>query len=199
MGGLSIILANFVLLAVFQSVALEEKICSRFHYEEQTLYKIITLETRIEDLEDEIKELKLFRDLDDTKVSLNTCDDEWVTFQSKCYLFGTFDLDFKAAEDFCKRQGGHLVSIRSGDEIKFIRRSVMELNAKKFWIGLTDEAVEGVWRWIDNDEIADVVDWYHTQPNQGRVSNCGAIWESRNNQWVDEPCSGYLFRPICKK
>ncbi|KAL4231172.1 hypothetical protein ACF0H5_008754 [Mactra antiquata] len=196
MGVFSIILANFVLLAVFQSVALEEEICSRFHYEEQTLYKIIKLETRIEDLEEEIKEIKLFRD--EPKVVPNACDDEWVTFKSNCYLFGTIDKDFKGAEDFCKEKGGHLVSIHSVAEKDFIRQRVIELSAPKFWIGLTDEAVEGVWRWIDNDERVDYFDWYRTQPNEGRFSNCGGIWESRNNQWVDEPCTR-KYRPICKK
>ncbi|KAL4227893.1 hypothetical protein ACF0H5_013333 [Mactra antiquata] len=126
------------------------------------------------------------------------CDESWESFNSKCYFFGVLDVKFEAAEEFCQSQGGHLVSIHTTAEKDFIRGRVIDLPGTKYWIGLTDVAVEGVWVWIDTDEPADMFGWYYTQPNEGRSSNCGGIWDTRNYQWVDEPCDK-AYRPICKK
>ncbi|KAH3716973.1 hypothetical protein DPMN_059709 [Dreissena polymorpha] len=68
---------------------------------------------------------------------------------------------------------------------------------QRHWIGLSDENHEGNWTWYPSEKRAEYTDWDRHQPNNGTVSNCGAIVASHNYHWVDEPCSRQ-FMPVCE-
>lgn len=63
--------------------------------------------------------------------------------------YGTDWLDAKAA---CEDRGGHLAIITSQEEEDFIE-SLIEANRSEdiyhYWLGATDEDVEGTWTWVD--------------------------------------------------
>ncbi|KAL4236909.1 hypothetical protein ACF0H5_005295 [Mactra antiquata] len=170
----------------------EEIQCSKYHYEEQILSKQIRMEIRLENLEEKVDSMKQ----QDVKP---TCDDEWITFKSSCYLFGRVQVEFLEAEKFCQVSDAHLVSIRNQEENDFIKRHVSELSAPKFWIGMYDGEQEGKWKWIDTNQDVKYFNWNPGEPNQGRAANCVAIFDNYDNNWVDEPCTNRQFRPICKK
>ena len=70
--------------------------------------------------------------------------------------------------------------------------------APNHWIGLTDEVLEDIWKLYPDEITAEFTDWGSGQPNNGLDSNCGAIWESFDFHWVDEPCNARSFNPICE-
>ncbi|XP_053382477.1 CD209 antigen-like protein A [Mercenaria mercenaria] len=99
----------------------EEAHCSRYHYEEQTLAKIVRMEHRLEELEKR-------RDADLTN---RHCPDGWVTFQGSCYLFSQADVSFFDAEVLCSQTGGHLVRVESEVENNFVKHYLKQLKSKK--------------------------------------------------------------------
>ena len=66
------------------------------------------------------------------------------------------------------------------------------------WIGLTDQVVEGEWKYYDTDTVATYFDWLPPQPNEGRKADCAVMWASYDFKWADQPCTN-LFQPICER
>ena len=67
-------------------------------------------------------------------------------------------------------------------------------------MGLSDEMVEGFWRWTSSGRVANFTNWHPGQPdNAGSVEDCayfaGVGW---NNEWDDHTCSSN-FTPLCEK
>ncbi|XP_060602476.1 C-type lectin domain family 4 member E-like [Ruditapes philippinarum] len=85
-----------------------EPLCSRYHYEEQILAKVLRLEHRM-DMYDE------------TKVSVLTqCPDSWVSFKNSCYLFVDEKATHQNAKLHCLMHGAHLVHVNDEEESAFL-------------------------------------------------------------------------------
>ncbi|WAR14315.1 PLCL-like protein [Mya arenaria] len=150
-------------------------------------------------LEQEILTRKLSEKLaecDETEKKDKRCKDGWTRFKESCYKFGDSDLTFDSAQEYCKNIGASLVHIDTTEENVFLRGLLRTLKSPKHWIGMTDEAKEGNWTYLDGKTVS-FTDWGTYQPNNGRVSNCGAFWESFGYLWVDKPCTN-TFKPICE-
>ncbi|XP_060584077.1 C-type lectin domain family 3 member A-like [Ruditapes philippinarum] len=126
------------------------------------------------------------------------CPDGWTYFENSCYLFGSNDLKFYEAQCFCSQFDANLVNIESVAENDFLRGILLQQEAPKHWIGMTDYDIEDDWRHFPSLKAVTWFDWGPYQPNNGRVSNCAGIWQSFDTRWVDEPCTN-LFRPICER
>ncbi|XP_045182676.2 perlucin-like protein [Mercenaria mercenaria] len=126
------------------------------------------------------------------------CPDGWIPFQNSCYLFGDDDVMFNDAQKFCQTFDANLVNIESPKENSFLRSQLKKRKAPRHWIGMTDMEREGEWKHYPSHSDVTFFDWGKHQPNNGRVSNCGAFWESFQYLWVDEPCTN-KFKPLCEK
>jgi hypothetical protein len=75
------------------------------------------------------------------------------------------------AVDYCKDDGGHLVTITSKPENNYVygfRPGWWEQS----WLGASDEAVEGVWRWVTGEPMT-YTNWGPDEPNDADASGQG--------------------------
>jgi hypothetical protein len=74
------------------------------------------------------------------------------------------------AKQFAEQQGGYLVIIESQEENDFVKetyRISLEADADILWIGLSDVAEEGTFRWV-NGEIPAYTNWAPGEPNNDK-------------------------------
>ena len=64
------------------------------------------------------------------------------------YAVGRETLTWGDARTKCKTVGGELVSIGDREEQEFFTANVVP-EADHYWIGFTDQPVEGQWEWTD--------------------------------------------------
>ncbi|XP_045193623.2 C-type lectin domain family 10 member A-like [Mercenaria mercenaria] len=186
------------LVTIFAYVSLsegEEQQCSRYHYEEQTLSKILRLEQKLELLENIVKNTKG----SEWNVRGRRCPDGWISFQGSCYLFQHTSKDFVSAELFCVEYNAHLVRIDSEIENTFLKNHLKELKDAHYSIGLTDVETEGTFKWYGTDDVASFTDWGSGQPdNYGGGQDCALFHYGIDFKWDDGGCSSER-KFICEK
>jgi hypothetical protein len=101
------------------------------------------------------------------------------TYNGHSYYRSTGSMTWTAARQACTNMGGYLVTINSAAENNFIFNLW-----PSGWIGLTDEVVEGQWRWVTGEPVT------YTNWNSGEPNNAGnedyAQFVS-NGRWNDLP------------
>uniref|UniRef100_A0A914PYC4 C-type lectin domain-containing protein n=1 Tax=Panagrolaimus davidi TaxID=227884 RepID=A0A914PYC4_9BILA len=106
------------------------------------------------------------------------CPREWTYFplQGIC-LFATPELPWDAAEAFCVKYGGHLMSIHGKPSLK--AASGMFLDNTNIWIGLNKINDENVWKNTNNATV-NYLTWNHLSSFK-----CGRVFNSELFQNVD--------------
>lgn len=70
--------------------------------------------------------------------------------------------------------------------------------AANYWMGLTDEMIEGRLTWIDTDLEPEFTDWLSGQPDdKGDHEDCVHFWHDYDYLWNDALCSS-LLEAICE-
>jgi hypothetical protein len=92
------------------------------------------------------------------------------------HQYQRFDIQMSwhQAKLFCENKGGHLATITSAQEDNFIYTNLVEnspMGIEMCWLGGTDEATEGTWRWVTGET------WNYTNwsPLFGEPNNCSGI------------------------
>ncbi|XP_058414863.1 C-type lectin domain family 4 member E [Diceros bicornis minor] len=120
----------------------------------------------------------------------NCCPLNWVHFQSSCYFFSTNVMSWTASLKNCSNVGAHLVVINTQEEQEFLFRE--KPREKEFYIGLTDQVIEGQWQWVDGTPLTESLSfWDIGEPNNlATVEDCATIRDSSNSRqnWNDVPC-----------
>jgi hypothetical protein len=112
------------------------------------------------------------------------------------YTLVTTAATWVAADAAARAAGGHLVTITSATE----QVRVADIaGAYEVWLGGTDAAIEGMWRWVDGGKFTLISEdkrtaiargynnWAQSEPNDsGSVEDCAVMTTSDN--WNDLPC-----------
>lgn len=135
-----------------------------------------------------IKELSCY--LEASGSVKNCCPLNWKHFQSSCYFFSTTTLSWLSSLKNCSDMGAHLVVINTWEEQEFLFRT--KPRKKEFYIGLTDQVVEGQWRWVDDTPFTESLSfWDAGEPNNiAFVEDCATMRDSSNprKNWNDVSC-----------
>ncbi|XP_071488359.1 uncharacterized protein [Diadema antillarum] len=143
------------------------------------------------------------------------CPDGWEEFRGNCYRFTSLNqtLRWNDASLACDEEGAHLVSIKDSVEMSYIHYMLTSSwftgNDEKTYIGLTDAAREGHFRWMDGSPLS-YADWFFdtvsldmSQPNGGEQEDCTMIYQQSllsSANWHDIACASLQARQyICKQ
>ncbi|XP_025758287.1 hepatic lectin isoform X2 [Oreochromis niloticus] len=142
------------------------------------------------------------------------CEEGWELHGGKCYYFSIRKYFWKHSRYECGVKGGDLVKIDSREEQTFLERrlrDVMNEAEDKFWIGLTDSAVESRWVWVDGSPLNERLPfWSNYEPDNWTGRNgthpdgedCVSMGEKGGAKdlkcWFDAFCSKPC-RSICEK
>uniref|UniRef100_A0A672HW95 C-type lectin domain-containing protein n=1 Tax=Salarias fasciatus TaxID=181472 RepID=A0A672HW95_SALFA len=108
----------------------------------------------------------------------------WVYFQSSLYHVSSTKKTWQESRDDCLSRGADLM--------------IIDRLYREMWIGLTDSAQEGTWRWVDGT-LVNTSFWLPGEPNnsdQGKEENCAEIHIAGG--WNDKLC-GFQHHGICEK
>ncbi|XP_030197814.1 hepatic lectin-like isoform X2 [Gadus morhua] len=144
-------------------------------------HKTISMGRDVEQLVQRLKNVTEQRD------SLTLCNQEcpgsWDKFGCKCYfiVMGSWN----KSRELCVSRGADLVVVDSKEEMYYIGRYGGDP-----WLGATDEASEGMWRWVDGTVLSvDNPSWSGGKPDGGKDKNClRRVWEENNLKWTDKRC-----------
>ncbi|XP_032906729.1 CD209 antigen-like protein C [Amblyraja radiata] len=124
---------------------------------------------------------------------LLSCPHGWVNFKQSCYLFPSSSHTWEEAQKSCMSADAHLVVINNAEEQDFLKKK----DRVRRWIGLTDKASEGDWRWVDGTDYKSFAKfWNKGEPNNENDEDCVEMYIGGN--WNDLPCNGTLGW-ICEK
>ncbi|KAL4239382.1 C-type lectin domain 10 [Mactra antiquata] len=127
------------------------------------------------------------------------CPDGWLAYEGSCYLIGADDVHYTEAEHFCMQHNSHLVHVQSAEENNFLKGYFKTfVNGHNYWLGMTDDISEGLWKWNGNDERVEFFNWAPTEPQDSNNEDCAVFHMSLNFQWADVQCKSDR-RPICEK
>ncbi|XP_060578974.1 perlucin-like protein [Ruditapes philippinarum] len=187
-GYLGVVFAWYVVCCV------AEQHCSKYHYEEQLLSKVVRLEHKLEELEEKVSK----EDLEDKDKMCTQCPDEWIHYKGSCYVIMKENSSFYQARCKCLTLHADLVQIENADENTFLRNHLSTLKGTDFWFGLTDADTEGVFKWVDDNSDVSFTDWNEGQPDDGGgKEDCAHFKGSYNLKWNDSECHAH-FQSICE-
>jgi hypothetical protein len=97
----------------------------------------------------------------------------------------------------CLTYGYDLASVNDSAENTEMVDQAYSRYVGKWWIGLTDQAVEGTWVWSNGDAVT-YTNWHAGEPNGGTSESCTQLGRFGDYTWNDEPCSS-AFYFVCEE
>lgn len=120
----------------------------------------------------------------DENVNVNNTDNV-LHFQGNTYRRFDDPMSWKAAKEYCEQLGGHLATITTAEEQNIIAQLISKGNKSSYWLGATDESVDGEWLWITGEEFT-YSNWGHGQPDNSYSGTEDYLGISRLNQgWAN--------------
>ncbi len=124
-----------------------------------------------------------------------------LTYGGHDYCFINSVKNFDQAVSYCASYGYALVKIDNADEQRFLTRQEQQRNgSSRWWIGLVDRGLEGVWVWPAPGKPLSYANWDTGQPDNGHGNeeNCASDNYLGTGRWNDDKCE--LALPfICEK
>lgn len=113
-----------------------------------------------------------------------------VSFNNHNYQAFPASASWSTAEAYCEAMGGHLATVTSSEEQQVINTIVADGSKKFYWIGATDQEVEGQWKWITGEPF-NYSNWCQDPMQPDNRSGYGEVAENyasalkENGQWLD--------------
>ncbi|XP_049597763.1 macrophage mannose receptor 1-like isoform X1 [Syngnathus scovelli] len=126
------------------------------------------------------------------RVETSSCDPGDFLFDDSCYRFERIRKNWDSAETFCTEQKGHLASVHSEDEIKFLAAHVRDDKGYWLFMGLKKNK-DKKFSWSDATSVDYVT--LRGEPSTGR-GDCFAL--SASGQFHQWPCTEEQ-PSVCKK
>ncbi|XP_060565778.1 perlucin-like protein [Ruditapes philippinarum] len=189
-----------VVFALYIACSVATQQCSKYHYEEQILSKVVRLEHRLDILEEKLSKEDNNKDMDNQleDKACTQCPDGWIQYAGSCYMIMEEKLSFDEARASCLKLNADLVHIENARENTFLRNHLRTLKGTAFWIGLTDTDTEGVFKWVDDNSKASFTDWDGGQPDDyGSREDCAQFYADYDLKWNDGRCFAIL-QSICE-
>lgn len=135
-------------------------------------------------------------------------------FQGHFYLSCRSPRNWIDARNFCLAQGFYLATVNSAAEDAWLDGDVRHGSGGGVWVGGSDLAQEGQWRWTENEEVFTSCpghqpsscspangyynQWHGGEPNNWANEDCLELREIGPNRWNDLQCHNH--RPfICER
>lgn len=95
---------------------------------------------------------------------------------------------WSSAKSYCESLGGHLVTITSSKENKFVASLIDKSKLKYIWLGATDKDKEGTWKWVTGEKFKYKA-WDSNQPDNSTSNDANGedylqTW-STSSKWND--------------
>ncbi|XP_016971427.2 C-type lectin domain family 4 member F-like [Drosophila rhopaloa] len=104
------------------------------------------------------------------------------------YIERTNKLNWFEAESFCQERGGHLAAFENLAEYNAVRAKIPGFDL--YWIGINDQAEEGVFVSSASGEPAPYLNWLRNQPDSAGDEDCVQMFGSTSfNGLNDNICS----------
>ncbi|XP_056434773.1 natural killer cells antigen CD94-like [Gadus chalcogrammus] len=147
------------------------------------------------DVEQLVQRLKNMTEQRDSLLRKQDCQSGWDDFGYKCYLLSKVLGSWNKSRKNCVSHGADLVVVDSKEEMDFISRY-----GGYFWLGATDEASEGLWRWVDGTVLSvDNPSWSTGKPDGNKDKNClRTVGKASNLKWKDKSCESKI-RGLCEQ
>ncbi|MDD5923420.1 MAG: lectin-like protein [Clostridia bacterium] len=108
-----------------------------------------------------------------------------IIYADKKYEIYDIAMPWTEAKAKCEELGGHLVTITSQGEMDIVRILLKDGARAAYWMGISDEASEGQWENITDEEFS-FTNWDDEEPNNfNGVENYGAIINKGEYCWND--------------
>ena len=121
---------------------------------------------------------------------VSSCKPYWVEIDRLCYHWNENQLSWLEAEEFCRKQGGHLASITSKATHDNISAEFETKHPEhtSMWIGGTDQEEEGVWKWSDCSPWSFEAWMKNVAVNFAEEQDCLEFFRNEET-WNDDDCT----------
>ncbi|XP_053716565.1 type-2 ice-structuring protein-like [Synchiropus splendidus] len=126
-----------------------------------------------------------------------TTSPDWQDFNDRSYYFDSNVKSWFDAESECRGHKGHLASIHSFPEHRFIQTLIKKVAGEGVttWLGGNSCQESGVWLWTDGSPL-DYTYWAEEHPAEGR---CLTMSQDDGLLWADESCDDTSHAYVCTK
>ncbi|XP_035692701.1 CD209 antigen-like protein A [Branchiostoma floridae] len=124
-----------------------------------------------------------------------SCPTRYELFMGRCYRFSVDHKSYNESRATCHEEGGRLATVKNNETHNFLANRVRATTKAHTWIGLTDEATDGLWVWDDGTLRVGDGFWGAKEPNGGTREI--HIYPDKDYRWNDSTCpSSYYY--ICE-
>uniref|UniRef100_A0A8C3AL92 Thrombomodulin n=1 Tax=Cyclopterus lumpus TaxID=8103 RepID=A0A8C3AL92_CYCLU len=123
---------------------------------------------------------------------------------TQCFTVFHHASDFTAAQDRCRDQGGHLMTVRSSVSHDILSILLGNLTGR-YWVGLhlatgcPDSAAElRGFTWVTEDSESDFFNWPPGLDSSCSSPRCVSVSQEDEFQWIPEPCREHLAGFLCE-